>query len=490
MVGTTDSEIDVLSDDHRYGGHVSVPENLGIGVLNFASRTNADALMHDIKQLGYCVNLTSGASWLKRPATQTRADATLVLIDNEDRVVERIPDLLDRLAQKPWICILTSRCNGAAAPLMRASTEFLQAPWSRDELSVRLDRFAKRLTEPEHKSVVTESGTKIVGESPAFTHSLTAARRAAACAVPVIVEGETGTGKELVATLIHSLSARARGPFVPVNCGCLPENLIESELFGHEAGAFTGAVAKQTGLVRQANGGTLFLDEVDALSPRAQIALLRFLQEGEVRPVGGGIEQSDARVVCATNQPLAELVAAKKFRDDLFFRLNVLEIALPPLRERRGDILSLARYFLNRHCVQQQRRGVRLHQEVEAWLTIQDWPGNARELEHLILRALVSTDGSEILLSDIAPAGSVAPQIPFECSDDRQVEEFARAKARAIDAFERRYLSTLMHETGGNVTAAADLAGKERRALGKLLKKHGLGAGRGKTSIQSPGAMA
>lgn len=323
--------------------------------------------------------------------------------------------------------------------------------------------------------------SEIIGAAPLFQRSLTAARRAASCAAPVVIEGETGTGKELIARLIHNLSDRAKKVFVPVNCGCLPAELVENELFGHSAGAFTGAQTASTGLVHQADGGTLFLDEVDTLAPRAQVALLRFLQQGEARPVGGGrMKRVNCRIVAAANQPLPDLVHTGGFREDLFFRLNVLEVALPPLRARRDDIPALARHFLARYGRAYGQRGLKLSEAAMAWVAAQDWPGNVRELENTIHRAVLCAGQNPVPLTDLAP-NSTASNGMQPCSAhlpgvsaSRRIEPFADAKARAIADWERGYLTRLMDRADGNVTAAAELAGKERRALGKLLKKHGL----------------
>ena len=331
--------------------------------------------------------------------------------------------------------------------------------------------------------------SEIIGSAPPFQRSLTAARRAAACAAPVVIEGETGTGKELIARLIHNLSDRAKRPFVPVNCGCLPTELVENELFGHAAGAFTGAQSSSIGLVQQADGGTLFLDEIDTLAPRAQVALLRFLQQGEVRPVGDAkVIQVNCRIIAAANRRLPDLVASGAFREDLFFRLNVLDVSLPPLRARREDIPPLARHFLLRFGKAYGRRGLQLSNAALKWMSAQDWPGNVRELENTLHRAILSSDSDPIPLTAVAPTrhhGHPCEQrsgdrthMPTDFDPGDEIEHFADAKARAIADWERQYLTQLMDSADGNVTAAAELAGKERRALGKLLKKHGIGAGR------------
>ena len=451
----------------------SSQDAVDLSVVNFSSALAADALSQDVNALGYLHRVESGPAWLRRKPARRRPNAHIVLVGGDNPVRGGTSALVDRLARTPWVCVLDRRDAVMAEGLMRAATEFLQSPWSREELAVRLERFTTRLQTRQLALRTDFAGLEIVGAAPAFCRSLTVARRVAACAAPVLIEGETGTGKELIAQLVHRLSDRAGRAFVPVNCGCLPTELVENELFGHEAGAYTGATTARAGLVQQAEGGTLFLDEVDTLPPRAQVALLRFLQRGEVRPMGGGrMSEVDVRVLSAANRPLAELVAAGTFREDLFFRLNVLELSLPPLRERRADIPVLARHFMNRYGAAYGLGGLALSDAARAWIMAHDWPGNVRQLDNLIHRAVLSAEGPLIELGDIAPPGT--EPVADSGSDSGSIEPFASAKVRAIDAFERRYLTTLMHEAGGNVTAAAAQAGKERGALGRLLKKHGL----------------
>ena len=307
----------------------------------------------------------------------------------------------------------------------------------------------------------------LIGRSPSFLAAVRMIERIAGCDATVLIHGETGTGKELVARAIHYLGARRNAPFVPINCGAIPETLIESELFGHVRGAFTDAKQARIGLVAQAAGGTLFLDEVDSLSARSQVALLRFLQDREYRPVGGqAVQHTDVRVIAATNNDLGAMAGRGDYRQDLLFRLNVLPIQLPPLREREDDALLLADQFVRRLC-EQYRTGPRtLDPGYRASLRDRRWPGNVRELENLIHRAFLLSDGPVIELPD-QPRAVVRAR-------DRQALSFQAAKAQAIERFERNYLVDLLTESGGNVSLAARLSGKERSRLGKLLKKHGL----------------
>jgi DNA-binding NtrC family response regulator len=325
----------------------------------------------------------------------------------------------------------------------------------------------------------------MLGQSKTFLLARTQLRRYAGCDVQVLIEGETGTGKELAAREIHYVSARREHPFVPVNCGALPDNLIENELFGHERGAYTDAKSAQPGLIDHARGGTLFFDEVDALSSKAQVTLLRFLENSEYRPVGcGSARVSNARVIAATNAHLETQVATGQFRRDLQYRLNALHVRLPPLRERTGDVELLAEYFLT--ATAERLGGPTKHWSPEALLAMaaHDWPGNVRELENVVLRAYLRADGETI---DLAALGELGDAVTVASQREPSVEEsvngvadddsdlrFIVAKNHAIVAFERGYLMSLMRRAGGNITEAAKLSGTERRQLGKLLKKHGI----------------
>ena len=328
---------------------------------------------------------------------------------------------------------------------------------------------------------MTTSIQNMIGRSPAFLQALALIERMARYDAPVLIQGETGTGKELAARAIHYLSARRNAPFVPLNCGAIPDALIESELFGCERGAFTDARQTRLGLVAAAEGGTLFLDELDSLPARAQVSLLRFLQDYTYRPVGGTREHcGNVRVIAAASPRLREQLETGAFRDDLAFRLNVLLLDMPPLRERAGDARLLAEHFIARHARLYKLASRRLHPDSDHWIASYAWPGNVRELDNQVQRALLlSDDGEELHLAPragTAKAGltlsALAPARP--APDGTLLAAFNEARDQALHCFERQYLERLMQATAGNVTHAARLAGKERRCLGKLLKKHGI----------------
>jgi DNA-binding NtrC family response regulator len=289
----------------------------------------------------------------------------------------------------------------------------------------------------------------------------------AASDATVLITGETGTGKELVARAIHYLSRRAAFPFVPVNCGALPDSLIEAELFGHERGAFTGAEARRVGLLRDAEGGTLCLDEIDGLTARGQVGLLRVLQERRFRMVGSNREQPvNSRFIAVTNASLPDLVHRHQFRADLYYRLCVFSIHLRPLRERPEDIVPLAKHFLRKHPPTSGPIPA-LGPSARDALLAYSWPGNARELENIILRAAQLSLTRSIEADDLGLPRGVGVA-------ERVVRSFNDMKRLVVERFEHDYLARLMREHGGNVSSAARAAGKDRRDLHKLLKKYGI----------------
>jgi DNA-binding NtrC family response regulator len=316
---------------------------------------------------------------------------------------------------------------------------------------------------------------KLVGQSPAFVEVLELTRRFSGCDATVLVQGETGTGKELIARAIHYLGVRRDLPFIPVNCGALPDTLVESELFGHARGAFTDARDARRGLVAEAQGGTLFLDEIDVLTPKAQVALLRFLQDLEYRPVGGAlVRNANVRIIAASNANLGALQKDNLFRQDLLFRLNVLSVNLPPLRERQSDVVLLAEIFLKRLAQQYRRPPKSLHLDAVRRLLGHAWPGNVRELENLIHREFLMTDGTTIHLHGLAPVRAREEDARDAESSRLTESRFREAKACAIARFERAYIVELLARTGGNISQASRICGKERSRFGKLVKKYGL----------------
>ena len=353
--------------------------------------------------------------------------------------------------------------------LEMGASDFLLPPLRRSELLPRLLRQARVSChdDPLVQKLKEDIGLKhIIGESPAFLDKVRYIPRFARCEATVLISGASGTGKEVFARAIHYLSSRAGRPFVPVNCGALPENLVESEIFGHKRGAFTGAASDQAGLIRQAEGGTVFLDEIDCLTPQAQVKLLRFLQDGEYRSVGSHqVLRANVRVIAATNADCNYIVRSGKFREDLFYRLNVLALTLPPLRERHGDIVLLTHDFLEKQAAITHARPKNLSLTALNCLLSHSWPGNVRELQNVLMRAVVMSDREQIEPSDLGlPDGGPA-------AED---QSFRMMKARVVWRFEHDFLTTVLHAHQGNITRAARAAKKNRRAFWELLRKHDL----------------
>ena len=317
--------------------------------------------------------------------------------------------------------------------------------------------------EPANVSGTSRLGD-LIGQSPAMQEVFQMIRLVADSQATVLIQGESGTGKELVARTIHRLSFRRAKPFVVVDCGSLPQTLLESELFGHVKGAFTGATSAKRGLLEEADGGTLFLDEIADTTPAFQAKLLRVLQEGEIKRVGGTQPiKIDVRVISASNRELSELVAAKMFRQDLYYRLAVLPLYLPPLRERREDIALLAAHFVEASCRRHRQSTRKITQEVMHALTQTPWPGNVRELQHYIERAVVTTNGPELACADVVAMGSVS-----ESADLRAV---ARGAAQKV---ERVRILQALRQSSGNRVRAAKMLKISRANLYNKLRDYGI----------------
>lgn len=348
--------------------------------------------------------------------------------------------------------------------------DFLSCPFKEIEFFSRI----RRLLRWRDGSCSQASAVKakfhlesLVGENGNFLREIEKIPPLAQSEAPVLLLGETGTGKELFSRAIHYLSSRKAKPFIPLNCGALPDHLFENELFGHVKGAFTDASSAEKGLIAEAEGGTLLFDEIDTLSPSAQIKLLRFLQDQEYRPLGSSKSiVANVRVVAATNTDLGERMQKKLFREDLYYRLNVLSLSIPPLRERIEDIPILAAYFLNRYGSRYHRS---LHFSPGAMqkLIIYRWPGNVRELEGVIHRAVILTSSATLQPGDIDLPLALGQKIV-------EAPSLHEAKSLAVGQFERTYLTKLLAAHDGNVTRAAKAAGKERRTFQRLLRKYAL----------------
>jgi len=429
-----------------------------------------ELLAETLGREGYRVRVAGGGEEALRLAGAEPFDMALVDL--------RMPDLdglavLKKLALiQPHlpVVILTAfaTIETAIQAVNAGAFDYLSKPFRMEEIKIVVRRTldARRLAR-ENLQYRQELGARygfegLVGQSHQMVEIYKLIARMAALDTTVLIEGETGTGKELVARAIHGASVRAARPFVVVDCAALPETLFESELFGHERGAFTGAVAARRGLLETSTGGTCFLDEIGELTAPLQAKLLRTLQEHSIRRVGGNDAiPVDVRVIAATNRDLRRLVAEGGFRDDLYYRLNVVTITVPPLRERASDTQLLAQHFLEMFARRSGRAVKRLAPEAIALLAAYRWPGNVRELEHVIERA-TALSSSETLLPDVFPphlreARDHAPRLP--------------ADGMTLEDVKRWYVNKVLEESGGNKVRAAELLGIDRRTLYRILER-------------------
>ncbi|MFQ5690111.1 MAG: sigma-54-dependent transcriptional regulator [Gemmatimonadota bacterium] len=349
--------------------------------------------------------------------------------------------------------------------------DFLKKPVEPAELLLVLERAVsqtdlKREVAQLRRHVRTGARARIIGKAPVLERMFDLIERVAPTRSTVLVTGETGSGKELAARAVHALSPRAHKPFVPVNCSALPETLLESELFGHIKGSFTGAIATRRGLFEEAHGGSLFLDEISVLSPATQVKLLRILQERVVQRVGGGRPiPVDFRLIAATNINLAEAVAAGRFREDLYFRLNVFPIEVPPLRERPDDIPLLANHFRLRFAEENGVDPPGISPETMARIVKYPWPGNVRELENFIERAMIMYAGASTIRFDLPQGGGTDVA-------ERQLLSSARDQHWSLDRLEREHILAILESTQANQTQAARILGIDRRTLYRKLKRY------------------
>jgi DNA-binding NtrC family response regulator len=382
--------------------------------------------------------------------------------------------------RKSWgrIPIIGLFCAGGDSPdevvtsLSCGLDDFLVCPFREIDLIPRIRRLL-HINEEYHKpSRIPATGRQfrldsLVGECDCFVREVQKIPLLADSDATVLISGETGTGKELFARAIHYHSLRKGKPFIPVNCGALPDLLFENELFGHTRGAFTNAFSQQQGLVAEAQGGTLFLDEIDTLSASAQTKLLRFLQDRQYRPLGSSKSiTADVRIIAATNTDLCRQINRKQFREDLYYRLNVLNLCVPSLRQRSQDIPLLANHFINRYGKGEGTSDVRFTTDALQKLLAYDWPGNVRELEGVIHRVLILAKSPVIEADDL--------ELPMPAQEMVETGTLRLAKACTVREFERAYLTRLLTAHEGNITHASKAAGKDRRTLQRLLHKYGL----------------
>ena len=380
-------------------------------------------------------------------------------------------------AHSAVIMLTGDRSATTATACMRAGAfYYLTKPFEPYQLSSMVQSAARyaQMRRQLASSQTSASDSMLVGASAAMRKLRASAERLGEQDVPILIQGESGTGKELVARALHDRGARRRKRFVALNCGAIPESLIDSELFGHTKGAFTGATTDRAGVFVEADGGTLFLDEIGDMPLAVQARLLRVLQESEVRPVGSsGVRKVDVRVIAATHVDLGTAVEHGRFRQDLYYRLNVVVLRVPALRERLDDLPLLAAHFLRKHGGDKPPS---LSPDALDAMTSYGWPGNVRELENAVLHAIALHHG-DVIGDESLPAAVVGRQRVVgvaTAGDDDVLEPLTEAKRRASAAFEKRYLIKVMEKSKGSVSEAARLAGLDRTNFRRLLQRHGI----------------
>ena len=399
--------------------------------------------------------VASGPEALELLLSGAGDEISLVLLDlamPEMTGIEVLKSLRPRLPDLP-VLVLTSNgsVSNAVSAMQAGATDFLIKPVAAERLEVSIANALKirSLTNEVRRLKTPETAAgfdRLIADAPATKRAIRIASRGAALNIPILIEGESGVGKEVFARAIHAASARAQGPFVAVNCGALPETLVESILFGHEKGAFTGAVAKRIGKFEEANGGALFLDEIGELPLEAQVKLLRAVQEGEVDPVGGArTVTSDFRLITATNRDLTAEVGAGRFREDLYYRISVFPLTLPPLRDRRDDILPLAKRFAAEFADAEGKAISGFTEEAERRLLSAPWPGNVRQLENMIYRAVVLAEDAQLCANDFPHLSAPTPAGPAQSGrnpylgEDGHIRPLAEIEADALTCALRRY---------------------------------------------------
>jgi two-component system, NtrC family, response regulator GlrR len=387
---------------------------------------------------------------------------------NLDEINPSVQSLCAKLRETPVMVVIEDvTLEGMIGLLKSGVADFITPPLKTGDVLARVWRLVEQRQGDKqlNNSLKKKIGLKqLIGQAPAFLAEINKIELLSKCDARVLILGETGTGKEMFARAIHYLSPRADKSFVPVNCGAIPAELVENELFGHAEGAFTGASRSYPGLINEADGGTLLLDEIDCLPLAAQVKLLRFLQDKAYRQLGSArMREADVRIIAASNIDLGKAAADGKFRQDLFYRLNIIPFTLPPLRERKEDIPLLARYFLDKYAFEFKKSPQELSPEVLQKLLTHEWPGNVRELENVIERAVILSMHAAIQGTDII----------LPCSGNASFQDtFRSAKSRVVAQFEKSYIQELLLVYKGNISNAAKAAHKNRRAFWELIRKY------------------
>jgi len=378
------------------------------------------------------------------------------------------------ISKKTYVIIMTAfgTIDSAVEAMKQGAYDYISKPFKMDEIRILMNKILdEKALRHEVNSLRREVNRRyqysnIIGKSKGMQEIFELIERVSDGKSTVLIQGRSGTGKELVAKAIHYNGPRKDKPFMAVNCSAIPETLLESELFGHVKGAFTGTVTTKTGLFEEADGGTLFLDEIGDLSLSMQVKLLRVLQEREIKPVGGTESKKiDIRLITATHQDLAEKIRQGTFREDLYYRLNVINIIIPPLKDRPEDIPLLARHFLNLYAKENNRSGMTVSREVlEAFINY-PWTGNVRELENIIERAVILCKGNEITLEDLPP---------HFLKESRESLEKTDLSSLSLDEVEKEHIQRVLESVGGHKMKAAEILKIDRRTLYRKLQSYNL----------------
>lgn len=446
--------------------------------------------------MGYKVLETDNGKSLLA-ASEEHGPFDFAIIDNDLPDLDALRILEDLKQQSPTTkCIVTtsiSKVQEAVAAIKNGALDYMQKPVNRDHLTKILlaavqEGSMQEISQQSAPKLSFRKGRHMIGESPAISKVFEVIQKLAKVDTSVLIRGESGTGKELVAQALHANSPRAKGPFVAVNCGAIPENLIESELFGHEKGTFTGADRRKIGKFQFANGGTIFLDEIGDISAQMQVKLLRVLQEKKFTPVGSNQEiEANVRIVSATNRPLEDMIKKNTFREDLFYRLNILPINLPPLRERREDLPSLCRFMIAKFNEIHNRNITSISNEASHALKAYSWPGNIRELENVIEHAFIieTTDCLQISslpqnIQACAPLTFVTPETedadnapPNQIRNNGIITDFSDLKYPALkERFEKEFIVRALTTYGGRINLTAEQTQMTKVTLLRKLEKY------------------
>jgi two-component system response regulator GlrR len=423
-----------------------------------------------VEAAGFAVTAVEQTDAAIKAATETVFDLALVDLKLASQSGIELMEKLHRINPEMPIIILTAfgTIDSAVQAMQKGAFSYLTKPFDYHDLLLQIDnslensRFMKNIKSFQSTEIDQDHHRNIICKSEKMKTVFRQAIQAAKSNSNIYIEGESGTGKELIARLVHTASPRKDKPFVVINCAAIPENLLESELFGYEKGAFTGAANNKQGLLTNANGGTFFLDEISEMPLAMQVKLLRVIQEREFYPLGSSkIVKVDVRIIATSNRDLKKEVEQGNFREDLFYRIHVIQIDLPPLRERNEDIPQLAKFFLKQFSEKASKAVKGFAPAAIQKLMLYDWPGNVRELKNEVERAVVMTN-QDLITEDIVLPGQEAEG------------EILKPLKQAKEEFEKDYLERLIDLTSGNVSRAAELSGKYRADLYELLKKHEL----------------